>query len=81
MFPSTSTVNLAVFTETYPYRSLGATITPVGLNRSNLNAELTVVSTNFYPGGHYVVKIKCKDLAGNEMPEFTFEFTIRGDGL
>ena len=81
VFPSVSSENLAVFTEVYPYRSLSASITPVGGATNVLKGAITVKSPNFYPGGTYTVVITCKDFAGNEMPPFEFTFTISDEQI
>lgn len=81
VFPAVSSENLAVFTEVYPYRSLSASITPVGGATNALKGSITVKSPNFYPGGTYTVVITCRDFAGNEMPPFEFTFTISDEQI
>ena len=80
VFSSRSSENIPVLVETQPYRSLSASIVPVGGASSLLEGSITAASPNFYPGGSYTVVITCKDFAGNEMPPFEFTFTIRSDG-
>ena len=81
IYPSYSTSSLYVRVENLPSRGLDATITPVALAHSDVNAELVCMSPNFYPGGYYVVELECKDNDGNTMPTLVFDFTIRADGL
>ncbi len=81
IYPAFTAENLFVNIENMPYRGLMATITPVALNRGDVGASITALSPNFYPGGHYEIRISCKDNEGNVMPEFVFDFTIRDDGL
>lgn len=81
IFPSFSTESMYVRTENYKRKSLGASIFGVSLDRGDLQAEVMALTNNFYNGGHYKVRVECKDLSGNVMNPLEFEFTIRSDGL
>jgi hypothetical protein len=81
VFPSFSTESMYVRTENYKRKSLGASIFGVSLDRGDLQAEVMALTNNFYNGGHYKVRVECKDLSGNVMNPLEFEFTIRLDGL
>lgn len=80
IYPSFSAENLITEVENMPYRGLCASVTPIMLNRIELQSSITALSSNFYPGGEYEIKINCEDNEGNIMPEFTFRFKIRDDG-
>ena len=80
IYPAIAGENFYVRTENMPYRGLSASITPVGNKKDILGASITTLTSNFYPGGHYTITVSCKDMAGNEMPEFSFSFRISEDG-
>jgi len=81
IFPSFSSESIYVRIEKYKRKNLGASIFGIGLDRSDLLASINPITTNFYNGGSYTVRIECKDLSGNVMDPFEFEFIIRNDGL
>ena len=81
IFPAFSTETMYVRVENYKRRNLSASIFGVGLSRSELPVSIDPITTNFYSGGNYKVKVECKDLSGNVMNPLEFEFTIRSDGL
>ena len=80
IFPSFSAETMYVRIENYKRKDLSASIFGVGLDRRELQADITALTTNFYNGGAYKVRIECKDLSGNVMDPFEFEFVIRSDG-
>ena len=80
IFPSFSAETMYVNVEGYKQKDLPASIFGVGLASNDLGALTTAVTTNFYNGGSYTVRIECKDLAGNVMDPLEFSFTIRQDG-
>jgi hypothetical protein len=80
IFPSFSAETMYVRIENYKRKDISASIFGVGLDRRELQADITALTTNFYNGGAYKVRIECKDLSGNVMDPFEFEFVIRSDG-
>jgi len=81
MFPSFSAESMYVRIENYKRMNLSASIFGVDLDRKELPASIDPITTNFYSGGNYNVRVECKDLSGNIMEPFEFNFTIRSDGL
>lgn len=81
IFPSFSTETMYVNIEDYKQRDLQASISCIGLSKDDLGAEIKPITTNFYTGGDYTVRVECKDLAGNVMDPLEFDFVIRSDGL
>jgi len=80
IFPSFSAESMYVRVERYKRKDLTASIFGVGLDRSDLPANINALTTNFYNGGSYKVRVECKDLSGNIMDPFEFEFIIKNDG-
>lgn len=58
-----------------PYKDLAASIVPL-VKRKDLSAVIYPISTAIFYGAKYKVTVNLKDLAGNEMPPFTLEFTV-----
>jgi hypothetical protein len=81
IFPSFSAESMYVRVENYKRKNLSASIFGVGLDRKELPVSINAITTNFYSGGEYKVRVECKDLSGNIMDPFEFDFTIRSDGL
>jgi len=58
-----------------PYKDLAASIVPQ-VKRKDLSAVIYPISTAIFYGEKYKITVNLKDLAGNEMPPFTLEFTV-----
>jgi hypothetical protein len=64
-----------ITTAPQPYKDLAASIVPQ-VKRKDLSAVIYPISTAIFYGEKYKITVNLKDLAGNEMPPFTLEFTV-----